>query len=94
VHSADQFLQDSTNKRTDDYGGSLEMRVALEVTDAVVSVLVRIALATTSHRGDSHGMGDSNLAATFGYLATELGKRKLRSGARARDWWSRGSGRR
>lgn len=76
----DQFLQDSSNKRTDDYGGSLEnrARLALEVTDAVVGVWgadrVGYHLAP---RGDSHGMGDSNLAATFGYLATELGKRKL-----------------
>lgn len=76
----DQFLQDSSNRRTDDYGGSLEnrARLALEVTDAVVGVWgadrVGFHLAP---RGDSHGMGDSNLAATFGYLATELGKRKL-----------------
>src|SRR3954470_24691906 len=76
----DQFLQDSSNRRTDDYGGSLEnrARLPLEVTDAVVSVWgadrVGYHLAP---RGDSHGMGDSNLSATFGYLATELGKRKL-----------------
>jgi 2,4-dienoyl-CoA reductase-like NADH-dependent reductase (Old Yellow Enzyme family) len=76
----DQFLQDSSNRRTDDYGGSLEnrARLALEVTDAVVGVWgadrVGYHLAP---RGDSHGMGDSNLAATFGYLAAELGKRKL-----------------
>ena len=76
----DQFLQDSSNHRTDDYGGSLQnrARLPLEVTDAVVSVWgadrVGYHLAP---RGDSHGMGDSNLPATFGYLATELGKRKL-----------------
>jgi 2,4-dienoyl-CoA reductase-like NADH-dependent reductase (Old Yellow Enzyme family) len=76
----DQFLQDSSNHRTDDYGGSLEnrARLALEVTDAVVGVWgadrVGYHLAP---RGDAHGMGDSNLAATFGYLAMELGKRKL-----------------
>src|SRR5690606_1248470 len=36
----DQFLQDSTNHRTDAYGGSIEnrARLMLEVTDAVVSV--------------------------------------------------------
>ena len=36
----DQFLQDSTNKRDDGYGGSVEnrARLMLEVTDAVVSV--------------------------------------------------------
>src|SRR5690606_31744690 len=36
----DQFLQDSTNKRTDNYGGSIEnrARLMLEVTDAVIGV--------------------------------------------------------
>ena len=36
----DQFLQDSTNKRADRYGGEIEnrARLMLEVTDAVVSV--------------------------------------------------------
>ncbi|MFP3608312.1 alkene reductase, partial [Paraburkholderia sp. SIMBA_053] len=28
-------------------------------------------------RRDSHDMGDSNAAATFGYVARELGKRKI-----------------
>lgn len=76
----DQFLQDRSNHRTDNYGGPVEnrARLALEATDAVVSVWgadrVGYHLAP---RGDSHDMGDSNPAATFGYLATELGKRKL-----------------
>jgi 2,4-dienoyl-CoA reductase-like NADH-dependent reductase (Old Yellow Enzyme family) len=76
----DQFLQSSSNHRSDDYGGTVENRArfALEVTDAVTSVWgadrVGYHLAP---RGDAHGMGDSSLAATFGYLATELGKRKL-----------------
>ena len=36
----DQFLQDVSNKRTDQYGGSIEnrARLMLEVTDAVISV--------------------------------------------------------
>lgn len=35
----DQFLQDVSNKRTDEYGGSVENRVrfALDVVDAVVT---------------------------------------------------------
>ena len=28
-------------------------------------------------RGDSHAMGDSNLAATFTHVARELGRRKI-----------------
>ncbi len=76
----DQFLQDSSNQRSDDYGGPIEnrARLMLEVTDAVVGVWgpgrVGMHLAP---RGDAHGMGDSNLAATFGYVAKELGRRKI-----------------
>ena len=85
VHAAngyllDQFLQDSTNKRTDAYGGSIEnrARLMLEVVDAVVSVWgnrkVGMHLAP---RGDSNSIGDSNPRATFSYVAQELGKRKI-----------------
>ena len=76
----DQFLQDSSNKRDDGYGGSIEnrARLLLEVTDAVVSVWgpgrVGMHLAP---RADAHDMGDSNLPATFGYVARELGKRRI-----------------
>lgn len=76
----DQFLQDSTNKRTDAYGGSIEnrARLMLEVTDAVISVWgpgrVGMHLAP---RGDAHTMGDSNPLATFGYVAEQLGKRGI-----------------
>jgi hypothetical protein len=76
----DQFLQDSTNKRDDGYGGSVEnrARLMLEVTDAVVSVWgpgrVGMHLAP---RADAHDMGDSDLPATFGYVARELAKRKI-----------------
>jgi 2,4-dienoyl-CoA reductase-like NADH-dependent reductase (Old Yellow Enzyme family) len=76
----DQFLQDSTNKRNDVYGGPIENRARflLEVTDAVVSVWgsdrVGMHLAP---RGDAHDMGDSDLSSVFHHAATELGKRKL-----------------
>jgi 2,4-dienoyl-CoA reductase-like NADH-dependent reductase (Old Yellow Enzyme family) len=76
----DQFLQDSVNKRTDGYGGSLEnrARLHLEVADACASVwgAGRVAMHLAP-RGDSHSMGDSDLKGTFSYLARELGKRKL-----------------
>lgn len=75
----DQFLQDSTNQRTDEYGGSVEnrARLMLEVTDAAISVwgAKRVGMHLAP-RGDAHNMGDSNPAATFGYVARELGKRK------------------
>ena len=76
----DQFLQSSTNQRTDRYGGSLEnrARLLLEVTDAAISVWgagrVGVHLAP---RADAHDMGDANRAETFGYVARELGKRGI-----------------
>ncbi len=76
----DQFLQDSTNHRSDEYGGSIEnrARLMLAVTDAVISVwgAQRVAMHLAP-RGDAHDMGDSNPAATFGYIARELGRRRL-----------------
>ncbi len=76
----DQFLQDSTNQRTDEYGGSIEnrARLMLEVTDAVIGVWghQRVGMHLAP-RGDAHSMGDSNPLATFGYVAAELGRRKI-----------------
>ncbi|MGF6535260.1 2,4-dienoyl-CoA reductase-like NADH-dependent reductase (Old Yellow Enzyme family) [Paraburkholderia sp. GAS33] len=85
VHGAngyllDQFLQDSTNQRTDAYGGPIEnrARLMLEVVDACIEVwgANRVGMHLAP-RGDAHTMGDSNAAATFGYVARELGKRKI-----------------
>ncbi|TCB58826.1 alkene reductase [Acinetobacter terrae] len=76
----DQFLQSSTNKRTDLYGGSVENRARflLEVVDALIEVWgagrVGVHLAP---RGDEHDMGDANAKETFGYALEELGKRKI-----------------
>lgn len=76
----DQFLQDSANQRTDDYGGSIEnrARLMLEVTDALISVWgpkrVGVHLAP---RGDIHSMGDSDRAATFSHVAKALGRRGI-----------------
>ena len=76
----DQFLQDSTNHRTDEYGGSLEnrARLMLAVTDAAISVwgAQRVAMHLAP-RGDAHDMGDSNPAATFAYVVRELGRRRI-----------------
>ncbi|GAB3378462.1 alkene reductase [Massilia agri] len=76
----DQFLQDSTNQRTDQYGGSLEnrARLMLEVTDACIDVwgADRVGMHLAP-RGDQHTMGDSNPRETFGYVARELGKRGI-----------------
>jgi 2,4-dienoyl-CoA reductase-like NADH-dependent reductase (Old Yellow Enzyme family) len=76
----DQFLQDSTNQRSDEYGGSIEnrARLMLEVADACISVWGpgRVGMHLAPHC-DAHWMGDSNPAATFGYVARELGRRRL-----------------
>lgn len=76
----DQFLQDSTNHRTDAYGGPIEnrARLMLEVVDACIEVwgADRVGLHLAP-RADSHSMGDSNRLATFSYVATEAGKRKI-----------------
>ena len=76
----DQFLQDKTNQRQDEYGGPVEnrARLMLEVTDAVVSVwgADRVGMHLAP-RGDAHDMGDSKPLATFAYVAHELGKRRI-----------------
>ncbi|MNJ99206.1 N-ethylmaleimide reductase [compost metagenome] len=85
VHGAngyllDQFLQSSTNQRTDIYGGSIEnrARLMLEVVDTCIEVwgAGRVGLHLAP-RGDSHDLSDADPAATFGYVATEMGKRGI-----------------
>jgi N-ethylmaleimide reductase len=74
IHAAngylpDQFLQDISNHRTDDYGGSAEnrTRLLLEITRAAIHewsadrVGVRLSPLSTFN-----GMGDSNPELTFG----------------------------
>ena len=76
----DEFLQDSTNRRSDDYGGPIEhrARLMLEVVDAAVSVwgAGRVGLHLAP-RGDSHDMHDSDPLATFGYVARQARVRRL-----------------
>ena len=85
VHGAngyllDQFLQSSTNLRTDAYGGSVQnrARLMLEVTDACIEVwgADRVGMHLAPG-GDQHDLSDANPAETFGYVARELGKRKI-----------------
>ncbi len=76
----DQFLQTGSNQRDDAYGGSLENRgrLMLECADAAIAVYgagrVGMHLAP---RSDIHSESDANRPETFGYVARELGKRKL-----------------
>ena len=80
----DQFLQDSSNHRTDSYGGPIEnrARLMLEVADACIDVwgASRVGMHLAP-RGDAHGISDADPAATFGYIARETGRRGLAFGA-------------
>jgi 2,4-dienoyl-CoA reductase-like NADH-dependent reductase (Old Yellow Enzyme family) len=68
----DQFLRDSTNLRTDEYGGSPENRTRFlrEVLTALVDVwgAGRVSVRL-SPNGESQGCDDSDPAATFGAAA-------------------------
>ena len=76
----DQFLQDSTNQRTDRYGGSIEnrARLMLEAVDAAISVWgpdkVGLHIAPDC---DAHDMGDSDPESTFGYIADAMRERGI-----------------
>jgi len=76
----DQFLQDGSNHRTDEYGGPIENRARfmLETVDAAISVwgADRVGLHLAP-QGRSHSVSDSNPAATFGYVAREAKRRGL-----------------
>ena len=71
----DRFLQDGSNQRTDQYGGSIENRARflLEVVAAVTqewhSNQVGIKLSPSN---TFYGMHDSSPQATFGYVIKEL----------------------
>lgn len=73
----DQFLQDGSNQRTDEYGGTIEKRarLLLEVTEAIVSVFgadhVGVRVGPSGTFGSMH---DSDPIALFGYVAEQLNK--------------------
>lgn len=71
----DQFLRDGSNKRDDNYGGSIENRVRFmkEVTQAVVDTVgaERTGIRLSSQNG-VQSMTDSDPAKTFTYAAQVL----------------------
>ncbi|CCL99889.1 uncharacterized protein FIBRA_01914 [Fibroporia radiculosa] len=80
VHGAngyliDQFLQDVSNKRTDEYGGSVENRArfALEVIDSVIKAIgqERVGLRV-SPWGILQGMCMNDPKPTFAYLVSRV----------------------
>ena len=73
----DQFLQDGSNQRTDQYGGSLEnrSRLLLEVFDALVSVWGGDRVAVRLGPGGTfNAMRDSNPEALFSFVAAQLNR--------------------
>jgi N-ethylmaleimide reductase len=85
VHGAngyllDQFLEDGTNQRTDQYGGSLENRARLlfEVIDAVTQVWGSDRVGVRlSPGGTFNDMCDRHPQETFGYAVRGLASRNL-----------------
>lgn len=77
----EQFLRDATNTRTDDWGGSIEnrARLLLAATDAAISVFgadrVGVRLSPVTPANDAGQ--DSDPAALYGHVATELGRRGI-----------------
>ncbi|WP_250517559.1 alkene reductase [Caballeronia sp. INDeC2] len=71
----DQFLQDGSNRRTDEYGGAIanRARLLLDTTRAVIDVWgadkVAVRLGPSGSWGD---MSDSDPQTLFAYVATEL----------------------
>jgi len=84
-HSAgyllDQFIQTNSNKRTDEYGGSVENRcrfpldVVRAVTDAVGSDRTGIRLSPWSKFQGMKMDRTEDIKETFSYLVTELRQR-------------------
>lgn len=77
----DQFLRDGSNRRTDEYGGSIENRAKflLAATDAAIDVwgASRVGVHLSPRDFEHHSMSDSNPAATFTYAAEQLSKRNI-----------------
>jgi N-ethylmaleimide reductase len=85
VHAAngyliDQFLRDRTNKRTDQYGGSIENRARFlrEVMDAVTSAVGRERVGVRiSPQGSQNDMDDSNPQTLFDHVARSLADQQI-----------------
>ncbi|GMF36268.1 unnamed protein product [Phytophthora lilii] len=76
----DEFVQTSTNKRTDEYGGSVENRFCLlrELIEAVTTVYPAERVGVRlSPNGVYGGMGSEDNYETFTYVIKELSKMGL-----------------
>jgi N-ethylmaleimide reductase len=76
----DQFLQDGSNRRTDEYGGTIENRTRLlsEVVSSLVSVWGEGRVAVRLAPGGTwNGMSDSDPGALFSHAVEHLNRFKL-----------------
>jgi len=77
----EQFTRDSSNHRSDEYGGSIDNRIrfAIEIVDAVVAVFGadRVGIRLSPVTAANNAKPDSNTQATYGALVEALVKRKL-----------------
>jgi N-ethylmaleimide reductase len=76
----DQFLRDGSNKRTDEYGGSIEnrSRLLLAVVDAVITVFEATQVGVRiSPKGTFNDMSDSDPEGLYTYVLQELDRRQL-----------------
>ncbi|CCE66261.1 hypothetical protein TPHA_0P01030 [Tetrapisispora phaffii CBS 4417] len=92
IHAANgylpnQFLDPLSNRRTDEYGGSIEnrCRFVLEIVDGVIEAVgaskVGIRLSPYGTYGSMTGSADPTLLATYAFVVGELEKR-AKSGKR------------
>jgi N-ethylmaleimide reductase len=85
IHAAngyliDQFLRDKTNRRTDEYGGSIpnRTRLLIEIAEALIGIWgperVGVRLSPLNPFND---IADSTPAETFGYVIDQLDRLRL-----------------
>jgi N-ethylmaleimide reductase len=86
IHSAngyllEQFIRDSSNKRTDEYGGVIANRIrfTLDVVDAAISVwgAARVGIRLSPVSAANQAASDSNPQATYGALVEALAARSI-----------------
>jgi len=79
-HLVEQFLQDGSNKRTDDYGGSFENRARFltEIVEAVAGVIGRDRVGVRiSPSSTFNGMSDSDPEGLFHHVAKRLDQARI-----------------
>ncbi len=77
----EQFTRDSSNHRTDEFGGSIDNRIrfTLATIDAAIAVLGRgrVGIRLSPITAANNAKPDSNPQATYGRMVEELAKRRI-----------------